>query len=121
MKPILLLTLALSLTFLLATTASAQQNTTQAEDGSLGETQQDMNYSDAYGDLAFGGIERNGHTSDDGPHGKLEEYTPSETKSLTTLTGVGGAPAAPLTVALPEKSLEATEARSLDNLKALYR
>lgn len=121
MKLISLLAFALALTFLLTPSAFAQQNAAQAADGSLGETQQDMNYSDANGTDAFGGVERNGHTSDDGPHGKPGEEVPTVTMSQAVVLDTKVEAVLPLAAILPEKALAATEIRSLDNLKALYR
>jgi hypothetical protein len=111
-------TLALSL---LAVSASAQtdedcEGPVQQQDQSQNQQQdQDMNYEDANGVDGNGGINRNGHTGEDGPHGNLD----GETSGQKTLGGEVVKDGDPVEVV--QKTQAATEPRTLGGLKSLFR
>lgn len=121
MKRTFLLILATIALSLLAVSASAQTDgecdgPVQQQDQTQNQQQdQDMNYEDANGVDGNGGIHRNGHTGEEGPHGNLDGDTSGQ-KSLggEVVKEDDPIPAEP-------KSQAATELRTLGGLKSLFR
>jgi hypothetical protein len=134
-----MLALILVMTCFLVPGAHAQADATGQDQTQHFEDAQDqtMHFEDANGVDAYGGINRNGHTGDDGPHGKLENYTPTEivTGALPPVADTkqsGSATPAPMadqavdkTGAFMEpaadKSQAATETKTLGGFKSLFR
>ena len=121
MQRTFLLILAIMAICLLAVSASAQtdgdcEGPVQQQDQTQNQQQdQDMNYEDANGVDGNGGIHRNGHTGEDGPHGYLD----GETSGQKSLGGEVVKEGDPVEVVI--KSQAATEPRTLGGLKSLFR